>query len=37
MELCAPGEGEAGDIESSELYADMRRRLEVCIQGRGGC
>ncbi|CAM9308230.1 unnamed protein product [Laminaria digitata] len=28
MGLSVPGESEAGDIESSELYADMRRRLE---------
>lgn len=36
MGLSAPGESDAADIESSELYADMRRRLEVSIRGREG-
>lgn len=39
MGLSVPGEGETGDIESSDMYADMRRRLEVSIKwggGRGG-
>lgn len=35
MMMSAGGTSGAGDIDSSELYADMRRRLEVRKAGTG--
>lgn len=36
MRLSAGGDGAGADVDSSELYADMRRRLEVRTRERGG-